>query len=57
MTASLAAALDALPAFFALALCILALALCTVFDGSLLAAALVFSTPCLVVSAVALPAS
>ena len=57
LTASFAAAFDALPACFALALWIFALALCMVFAGSLLVAAFVFSVACFAVSAVALPAS
>ena len=51
------AALAAFLCILALALWVLALALCMVLFGSLLTAALVFSVACLAVSAVALPAS
>ena len=57
MTVAFAASFEAVPWVLALALCVEALALCSVFFGSLLTAALVFSVPCLAVSEVALPAS
>ena len=50
-----AASFEAVAARLALALCTLALTLCTAFSGWSLTAALVLSTPWRVVSAVALP--
>src|SRR5205814_9454314 len=57
LTVAFAASFDSWPWALALVLCVLAFALCSVFFGSLLTAALVFSLPCLAVSDVALPAS